>query len=794
MALKDGVALQPHQVEFVNKTLARDGNLLASHAVGTGKTLSSIAAFEGLRAAGKANRALVVVPAALRTNFLENGVKKFTDSKAALFGTSEEAKSGNARTFENPDPKADYHVISYEMFIKNPEKYIEAAKADTVIYDELHRVRNESSKTLEVVKRVRPLHRNFIGLTGSIVNNNPSDIVPLVDAMTNGAHKLGTKQTFETRFVSEPDKEGRRHLRNPVLLKMMLAPYTHHVDALGTDKMPAKRIEEVKVDMSPEQKELYQHVMGKLDPITALKLKYGTTKLKSSDVSNIFNKIIQARQVTNALHTINQSMSLSDSAKKSPKVRQMLNDAEDHLRETPDGQVILYSNLVKGGVDVISQGLKDRGIDHAIFVGRGQEGGSEKARESGVKEFQEGKKKVIVLSSAGKEGLDLRNTTFMATLDGHFNPEVIAQAEARGVRAGGQSHRAPEKRQVLIRRYVTTVPTSVTGMLAETAKLLSPAGMMDRLQNGVPVFYNPLKRERSTDEWIYEVARNKNSVNKELRQQLKTGGAPENDELDETVADTMEDAHDVLEDLLRDIDAGSEYPILDQYKEASVPNWKGLFSKGLLRKVARLPKSPSSVKIAAKPSPVKADDASTKSAIDRIDYQPFRYEKSDRYIRDAYLARYGNEVAMMMDPEKEELAEMADRIEEARFVDSLRRYYRETAKATSGIDGETRAKLFRKAFTVPTVIGAGSLALLAAAKPGVAFGRTLTDAALGSSIGAAPQLLLAGLAHRYAGPKFSTPKTVAKKSTRMTDEQLRSLLRGQVVRQEVVKKNDTFIK
>ena len=44
----------------------------------------------------------------------------------------------------------------------------------------------------------------------------------------------------------------------------------------------------------------------------------------------------------------------------------------------------------------------------------------EKARQQDVDDYNAGKKKVILISSAGGEGLDLPNTTMVASLDGHW--------------------------------------------------------------------------------------------------------------------------------------------------------------------------------------------------------------------------------------------------------------------------------------------------------------------------------------------------------------------------------------
>ena len=141
----------------------------------------------------------------------------------------------------------------------------------------------------------------------------------------------------------------------------------------------------------------------------------------------------------------------------------------------------------------MSAGLRARGIEHSLFVGKGRDIGNIKVtgpvRQQGVKDYKAGKKRVIILSGAGAEGLDLKNSTAFYSLDSHFNPEVTAQAEARARRLGGQSFRKAENRVVDVRRYQSVVP-----------------------KHKQPGFFGKLigrQSPQTTDEWVANVAENK---------------------------------------------------------------------------------------------------------------------------------------------------------------------------------------------------------------------------------------------------------------------------------------------
>jgi superfamily II DNA or RNA helicase len=766
--LKPEVKLYDHQARAVGKIKDHNGNLILSHGTGSGKTLTAIAAFEKMKEEGAAKKALVVTPASLRVNFQENGVEKFTDSKAAIFGNSQEAMKGIARTADDPDPKADYHVVSYEMFRKDPKKYIDAAGADTVIYDELHKIRNEAGITYKTLRDARKHHKNFIGLTGSVMNNTPGDLVPLVDAMTDGNHRLGSKASFEGRFVKE-DKKGK-HITNDRLVRALLNPYIDHFETkdLSDQTMPKKVVQEVKVMMSPYQEELYRYAVDKMDPVTKAKFRYGFSKLKARDINNIFSKLTQARQVSNSIHTIDLETTPEESAEKTPKVKRLLEDVADHLIETPDSQVVVHSNLIHGGVDVLQAGLKKKGIPFATFIGKGNPGVTEESRQKAVEDFNAGKKKVIVISAAGGEGLDLRNATMFASLDGHFNPERIQQAEARAVRAGGQAHRDPEDRRVIVKRYVNVIPRTLVGTAMELRDLVNPVEAVKRHLAGAPVVFNPFKREQSTDEWMYELANKKNTLNEEFRQQMKKAAS----------------AFVIVEDHLDSME-----------KEASAEIRRGAFLDEI-EKIA-------------------------KSSVQDIPYQQYKHVKSDTAILKHYWDELGGRIEKMDNPIEDELKEDSDIKSEQEHIEALRKYYREVAKGMSNRkDGEpgymfhdkkikTDKEHWNSIMKGTAIAGGVTGVMLSPAVMEPIINKTFkvlrgapepvkavaaVAAALGiPALAGTAMLAPVGVYTGMRGVHVNTSASAAKKLSKMEDNDLRTMLRGAPVVQEVVKRTSHYI-
>jgi hypothetical protein len=501
-----------HQEAAARKMEENKGRILVAHEMGTGKTFFSIYAFERLRHKGKANKALVVVPSGLRDNYGKSGVGKFTTSDYQIIGSSSDKKGGNIVGVNKLDPNKPYTIVSYSMFRRNPQAIMDQVGADTLILDEFHKTRNERSKTFKAVMSVRNRFANVMGLTASPINNNPAELATLL-TITEGK-RLITPAQFERAFVRTVGvakgfgggKQKVEDLKNHRQLLHLALPRMDYVASqdLKGKTMPARMVQDVNVPMSDEQWGLYQLALDRLPAIREYLMRRDPN-ITVKEAEQIFTQLMAARQLSNSIHMGRSDITPTQSAERTPKTKRLLDDAVSHLSEDTQNKVVLYSNLVRGGVDVLVAGLRDRGIEPAIFVGKGTQLGDTKvtgeSRQQGVDEYKAGKKRVIVLSGAGAEGLDLKNSTAFYALDKHYNPEVMRQAEARARRLGGQSFRPEEQRQVDVRYYTSTIPES------------KQPGFFGKLVGRKPV--------QTTDEWISGVAGRKSKKTQSFQSAMR---------------------------------------------------------------------------------------------------------------------------------------------------------------------------------------------------------------------------------------------------------------------------------
>jgi hypothetical protein len=504
------------QRDAIEKLRRNNGKLVLAHRMGMGKTACAVYGMEDMRERGQAQRALVIVPSGLRENFATEGIRKFTKGRVVqiVASSGEKGREGYVRP-KDVSNMADYTIVSYDLFRRDPEGLMRASGADTIICDEFHKARNEGTTVFSAIATARPMAKNFMGLTASLVNNDPAEIASLL-TLSEGRRMITPAQFRQTHMQTVGyelgyggSKRPVKKLKNKELFQKNVLPRVDYADTdllntPGGDVLqPRKDVKYVDVEMSPEQYAAYNIALKKVGNAQAMmNSRHYQLDVKQADL--FFTQVINARQISNSLQAAKPSMDVTAAAEATPKVARVINDTVEHLTNVPDAQVVLYSNLVRGGADVLSAGLSARGIKHELFIGNGTELGgtvvTDQTRSAGVKRFKEGASKVIIVTGAGSEGLSLNNATAFFALDGHFNPERVLQAEARAVRLNGQMHRPPEQRVVDVRRYRSIAP--------------APTGFQ---------FFRKAQPKATTiDEWTYNTAQRKALANYDVIQALQT--------------------------------------------------------------------------------------------------------------------------------------------------------------------------------------------------------------------------------------------------------------------------------
>jgi SNF2 family DNA or RNA helicase len=466
--------LQPHQQRVVRRIKEQPG-LVVAHGMGSGKTLTSIAAADEL--GGTAN---VIVPAALQGNYKKEIAK------------------------HAPEPNAKFEIQSLQRIARSRE----LPEADINIIDEAHRLREAGGAAQQTIAKAKSKKRLL--LTGTPFYNHPHDISSLVNIAAGDKIMPGTRADFEKQYVQNvAEKPGfiARHLRgiapgevkalkNTEQLKGILDKWVDYHENTA-EGFPTRNDVTVNTPLSETQLKHYKHVMGDAPAWLRYKVKKGLppTKQEAQDLNAFLSGV---RQVSISPGGYDTALSPEQAAGQSSKIQEAANRLQERLKKNPQHRAVVYSNFLESGINPYAAELKRRGIAHGQFTGAQ----TKEERDAQVRAYNEGKLPVLMLSSAGGEGLDLKGTRQIQLLDPHFNKEKLEQVIARGIRYKSHEALDPTQRNVDVEHYVGTMP--------------APTGLRKMLGK---------KQEKGVDEYLRQLSADKDRLNEQMRGLLRPKAA-----------------------------------------------------------------------------------------------------------------------------------------------------------------------------------------------------------------------------------------------------------------------------
>lgn len=144
----------------------------------------------------------------------KNGKKMIHENGRALWGqegTEQEAMSFNEFK-KNVDKLAnedhDFHIISYDTFMRNRDHFANSGMYDNIVIDEVHAFKNQQGKRGASLAETTDKFKNVWGLSGTPMENDAREVWSLIDTITGGKHSLGSKKEFVDKFMMK-DRNGK---------------------------------------------------------------------------------------------------------------------------------------------------------------------------------------------------------------------------------------------------------------------------------------------------------------------------------------------------------------------------------------------------------------------------------------------------------------------------------------------------------------------------------------------------------------------------------------------------------
>jgi ERCC4-related helicase len=173
---------------------------------------------------------------------------------------------------------------------------------------------------------------------------------------------------------------------------------------------------------------------------------------KESAQLNAFSSGI--RQISNSTNSFMPNYQYT-----TPKIKSAVDSVQKGMKSDKNFKGLVYSNYLSSGLNDYSKELTQRGISHGLYTGQL----SKNEKDGMIKDYNSGKIKVLLVSSAGGEGLDLKGTKKVQILEPHWNQSKINQVIGRAARYDSHIGLPQREQKVEIEHYHSIFPPGFLG-------------------------------------------------------------------------------------------------------------------------------------------------------------------------------------------------------------------------------------------------------------------------------------------------------------------------------------------
>jgi SNF2 family DNA or RNA helicase len=383
-------------VDYITNPIHR--SILVVHSTGAGKTITGLYSVFTLLKQKETNVIIIAPPSVLENWKKEIVIKGFAD--------------------QIPD---NFLFLSFDSFTTSQsQEFIDACEDAIVIIDEAHNLRTKivgktikTGKSIEkVIKKGKKSFGNFncvskawkvIIMTATPVVNSINDMKNLLAML----HNIG-QGTIHIESMSALGNFMYKHNTPIAYFKAIQNVDTGYPDFNIHDKI---------IKLTPSERRRYNHIMSGLEK----EWKLGRTLM------TFYNGMRCAGDAGFEVYY-------------SPKVKFI----KEYLREHPM-KTMVFSAFIGKGVHLVEESLDEIGAPIYKIIGAT----AKKDRQAIINEFNKTDDfKVMIISKAGKEGIDLKGVRTVFLLEPSWNEADSYQALSRAVRFQSHSHLPASKRKV----------------------------------------------------------------------------------------------------------------------------------------------------------------------------------------------------------------------------------------------------------------------------------------------------------------------------------------------------------
>ena len=419
-----------YQLQAARSALRRmRGRVILADEVGLGKTIEAGLILAELRLRGLADRALVIVPAGLVTQWQEELERKFGVPTVRVGRDSgQEPVAGSADR-----PVA---VASLAAARRDPLKSaLTGDQWDLIIVDEAHRVRAPRSASGKLIRELRSRH--LLLLTATPVENRLQDLYEIVSLVAPGL--LGTAAQFRAAHgagSAAPEHEPRNVA---ALRKRTAEVMIRHRRSEVSVLLPQRLAETLRVEPSGPERDWYSDLTARVraEAVTATP----SRRLALRSVAKLAGSSPAAAAPTLAKVGWDDLAARAGALAAPAKVAVLLDQLK---RYTGNGEKVLVFTAFRRTLDQLAGHLAAAGLPAATYHGSLPRAEKERA----IATFRDDAPILLSTESAG-EGRNLQFCHVMVNMDLPWNPMQIEQRL-------GRLHRVGQDHDVLLTNLVAS--------------------------------------------------------------------------------------------------------------------------------------------------------------------------------------------------------------------------------------------------------------------------------------------------------------------------------------------------
>ncbi|OII77763.1 SNF2 family N-terminal domain-containing protein [Cryptosporidium andersoni] len=449
-----GGQLKPYQLEGLNWLiyLYESGlNGILADEMGLGKTFQTISLLAYLKEYRNIDGVhLILSPKSTLGNWI-NEINRFCPCIKALkfHGNSEERNILMHKILTNDGNNENYNVIitSYEMCLREKSWFMKK-RFHSVIIDEAHRIKNESSKLSQIVRNLETKFRLLI--TGTPLQNNLKELWSLLNFLF--PEIFSSSDEFETLFdlqsisdnfsdLSQEQKEKKSFEIIERLHKILRPFMLRRIKSEVEIDIPPKKEILLYVPLTNMQRTLYRDILSK--NIDALQEKDSGGRVRLINLAMQLRKACNHPYLFDGYEDKNEDPFGEHVIENSGKMI-MLDRLTKKLLQN-GSRILIFSQMARI-LDILEDFCYIRQYKYCRIDGNT----STEDRDTQISDFNKPNSDISIFllsTRAGGLGVNLATADIVIIYDSDWNPQVDLQAMDR-------AHRIGQKKPVYIYRLL----------------------------------------------------------------------------------------------------------------------------------------------------------------------------------------------------------------------------------------------------------------------------------------------------------------------------------------------------